>query len=148
MRNVAALVAASLLCFAGFVGCATEPEPEEDMLSDLGEVEQELAGDCTVSLECSTGVTVSCSGTSYQCSVGTSGVTCNGSLVACPSTPGAPCYFKGKWYQDGYVFGAAGTGIRCSSKVNGYCTAGPFAGNVCVANGECYATCVDGTWEN
>lgn len=59
----------------------------------------------------------------------------------------ATCEYNGTQYPDGYVYGSNGGANRCSAKVNGYCTSGPFAGDPCVASGECYATCVNGTWQ-
>ena len=65
------------------------------------------------------------------------------------SVPMGSCYFDGSWYANGYVYGRGRTPpyVHCSSK-DGFCVAGPLAGLVCVASGDCYATCVDGTWEN
>ncbi len=60
---------------------------------------------------------------------------------------GAPCEYNGVYYPDGSVYGSANGTNRCSAKTNGYCTSGPFAGDSCVASGECYATCVNGTWQ-
>lgn len=54
------------------------------------------------------------------------------------------CTFNGQSYQDGQ---SVASGVRCSSKYNGYCIGGVFAGKECVASGECYATCSNGTWE-
>lgn len=59
----------------------------------------------------------------------------------------ATCEYNGTQYPDGYVYGYANGTNRCSAKTNGYCTGGPFAGEPCVASGECYATCVNGTWQ-
>ena len=60
---------------------------------------------------------------------------------------GSPCEYNGTWYPDGSTYGYANGTNRCSAKTNGYCTGGPFAGDACVASGECYATCVNGTWQ-
>lgn len=57
------------------------------------------------------------------------------------------CTYAGTLYADGYVYGSHNGTVRCSAKLNGYCTSGPFAGNACVASGECYATCVNGVWQ-
>ncbi len=57
------------------------------------------------------------------------------------------CEYNGVDYPNGYVYGYSGGTVRCSAKVNGYCTSGPFAGDPCVASGQCYATCNNGIWE-
>ena len=60
---------------------------------------------------------------------------------------GASCEYNGVLYPDGSNYGSANGTNRCSAKTDGYCTGGPFAGEPCVASGQCYATCVDGTWQ-
>ena len=96
---------------------------------------------CTATITCGSCTTLSCSGsTSVSCSTTTTSVTCNGVIQSCQT-----CTFNGQTFTDGQV---VSTGVRCSSKVDGVCVGGVFAGRSCVASGECYATCCNGIWVN
>lgn len=54
------------------------------------------------------------------------------------------CTFNGQSYQDGQ---SVVSGARCSSsKFDGYCIGGAFAGDACISNGDCYAKCNNGVW--
>ncbi len=58
-----------------------------------------------------------------------------------PPCKGLPCFYGGKMYSDCQTIPIG----SCTSKCNGYCSSGPLAGTPCVANGECYAKCSNGT---
>jgi hypothetical protein len=66
-------------------------------------------------------------------------VSCDGAQQLCMT-----CSFNGNTYTDGQI---VSSGVRCSSKLNGYCIGGVFAGEPCVASGQCYAECCNGTWQ-
>jgi hypothetical protein len=128
-RNALRLSLGVLLLLAG--GCASDEEAGE------GRVTQEAVGDCTVSLQCASGQTISCSGTNNQCSVGASAVTCNGVSTSCF----ASCEWNGVTYNHNAFLSA-----QCSARISGVCRSGPFEGDPCGANGECTARCINGAW--
>ncbi|WNG55328.1 hypothetical protein F0U59_11465 [Archangium gephyra] len=72
-----------------------EAAPSEQ---NLGTKESALTSDCTVSLQCANGSTVSCSGSSGACSASpaTNGgsVTCNGATTNCGILIPTPCGCK------------------------------------------------------
>ena len=133
-----------VLVFLG-AGCAIQPESKghlqpgsEDEALTSAEANIGVQYVCTAS--CGSCTTLSCD---YQSSClrqdGSNGyVECDGVRQSCQT-----CTFNGQTYTDGQFV----TGARCSSKLNGYCIGGIFAGKSCVASGDCYAECCNGTWQ-
>lgn len=101
---------------------------------------QQLVGDCTVSLQCPSAPTISCSGTNSQCAVGTSSVTCNGVTTTC-LPPSSACMWAGTTYIHGSVYLG-----QCSSRIDGVCRSGPFTGLECEAALHCSPKCQFGEW--
>lgn len=129
------LLTAVLLSF--LAGCNVEPGSEAVSAEELNSLEQSLA---TCSARCGTRTTLTCTGNVCSAVDGATGsVTCDGVTTACKT-----CEFDGVTYGDGQ---SVSYGVRCSAKSNGYCIGGVFAGEACVASGQCYATCVNGTWD-
>lgn len=147
MHKIRISISLALVCVASVVGCGADLGSDDDNAESLMTVTQELPGDCSVSLVCNDGTSVSCNGTNSQCYLSPNSVKCNGASYSCPVVPpsSSPCAFNGNWYQSGYVYGAT-NGVYCSKKTNGHCIGGLYAGKGCVANATCYATCDNGTW--
>jgi len=149
-RTSLALVLAS----TALTACINDDSDSTTIPLSGKEVVMQAAGDCTLQLDCGDGTLVRCSGSNNQCfsGPGSSTITCNGIATSCSivTPPARECQFRGIWFQSGFVYGHSNgsTTVFCSSKVNGMCTAGPFGGSSCVASGDCYATCVDGTWQH
>ncbi len=123
--------------FSFLAGCNVGPGAEAVSAEELASLDQSLA---TCSARCGTRTTLTCTGNVCSAVDGATGsVTCDGVTTACQT-----CSFNGVTYGDGQT---VSSGVRCSAKVNGYCMGGVFAGDSCVASGECYATCVNGTWQ-
>lgn len=101
---------------------------------------QQLVGDCTVSLQCPSAPTISCTGTNSQCAVGPSSVTCNGATTTC-LPPTSAC----TWAGVTYIHGSTLSG-QCSSRIDGVCRTGAFTGSDCVSNLDCTAKCQLGDW--
>lgn len=132
---------AMAVCFAmAFGACAGEEDAAPPgQGEELGEVVQ-LVGECTVSLQCASAPTISCSGTNYQCSVGTDSVTCNGATTTC-LPPSSACTWAGVTYPHGSNYLG-----ECSSRINGVCRTGPFTGLECEAPLHCSPKCQFGEW--
>jgi hypothetical protein len=63
-----------------------------------------------------------------------------GSSMGGDSSAGEPtCEWEGETFTEGQGFLG-----HCTAKRDGYCIPG---GNACVASGECYVTCMNGSWE-
>ena len=136
--TVRAMFAAFLLSL--LIGACYSEQGSEENASDPSMLIATTDG-CTATITCGSCTTLSCSGsTSTSCSTTTISVTCNGVTQSCQT-----CTFNGQTYTDGQN---VSTGVHCSSKVDGVCVGGVFAGKSCVASGECYATCCNGTWVN
>lgn len=125
---------------------AERAQPEQRELRDLaaagaalGEGPQPL-GDCTVSLQCPSAPTISCTGTNSQCAVGPTSVTCNGVTTTC-LPPSSACMWAGTTYLHGSVYLG-----QCSSRINGVCRNGPFTGLECEAPLHCSPKCQFGEW--
>lgn len=118
---------------------------EEEATPEVGEGEVEgqvvqLAGECTVSLQCPSAPTISCNGTNSQCSVGANSVTCNGVTTTCLA-PSTAC----TWGGVTYLHGSSLSG-QCSSRIDGVCRTGAFTGIECASTLDCTAKCQFGDW--
>lgn len=127
------MMGALVVVICAAMGCAGEPgAPAES------EVVQQT-GECSVSLQCANGSTISCNGTNSQCSVGTNSVTCNGVTTACVPPPS--CVWNGATYAHGATLSG-----QCSARIDGVCRTGAFTGSECNSNIECTARCDNGDW--
>ncbi len=150
MKNLFMVVAALML---GACGPAVVEEPE----LALEQSASELAG-CTVSHDCGSGISISCSGT--YCSSGPGYVDCDGVRKACPPTS---CTINGVTYAHGATnpynscqvcdVTRSTTSWSNNSTYNGggycksttrRCIGGPCADSFCSTSSDCTATCVNG----
>ncbi|WP_147445775.1 hypothetical protein [Corallococcus aberystwythensis] len=118
-------------------GCNAGPEAEALSGDELNTMDQSLV---TCSAQCGTRTTLTCTGNVCSAVDGPTGfVTCDGVTKACKQ-----CEFEGVYYNDGQ---RVTSDVRCSAKLDGVCIGGPVEGKACVSTGNCYALCVNGTWQ-
>lgn len=152
MKNVFAhsLFAAFLLVFLG-AGCAVQPEGEdllrsegEDNAPSVSAADVAALNGCSAEWKCGSCTTLYCTGQSSCNILSTApyGVECDGVQKRCQT-----CSFNGVTYTDGQVVGPA-SGVHCSSKFDGHCIGGVFAGAPCISSAQCYARCCNGNWSH
>ena len=64
-------------------------------------------------------------------------------MGSCSDPNQESCYYNGTSYAHCQ---SSSLGAHCSSKFDGVCVGGAAAGSACVATGECFSICDDGTW--
>ncbi|MFL5350986.1 MAG: hypothetical protein ACJ8AT_39965 [Hyalangium sp.] len=150
MSNLGRVLPAALVLTTLMIGCNVDPAGEETMSAPTEESGVTQQSVCTANATCSDGRQLSCQGNTTCISVdGSSGyVKCDGNGIYCAPQPSG-CVWHNAYYPNGYVIGGGpGQGVYCSAKTNGYCIGGVYAGTSCVGSGDCYATCVNGSWEH